>query len=269
MHRNYLLFKILILVALSTLSISAATNYRDLMLKGDFDTALKEFSKEKKPKALYEDDAVFFIHCLVMEGKIPQSREFLNHYLKRFPKNQELQALDKIISLYLLDFGKQDYTKNQKAHIELLNSDLSKVANKEKTLKDILKLNNEFYLPSKYDYAFALNEPKLDKKIQESALKTIQAKQKILFPKTNDFFDLAMAYKSLCIIAIHQNKPDDAKNFIRMATRYIQKMRSIWLVEDIYIDRPILKIEDHRTSFASLFPQYLIQLQDEFARFLI
>ena len=78
-----------------------------------------------------------------------------------------------------------------------------------------------------------------------------------------------MAYKALAVIKIQQEKLDEAKRFIKLAQNQILKMRSIWLVEDINVYHPILKIDERSTKFASLYPQYLIKLREEFSSFLI
>ena len=124
-------------------------------------------------------------------------------------------------------------------------------------------------MASKYDYAFSLNKTDFFDEIEKAALIEINSKRKILFPKTLDFFQLAMAYKALAVIKIHAQKLDQAKRFIKLSQSNILKMRSIWLIEDLNIYNKILKTEKRSTRFASLYPQYLIKLREEFSSFLI
>ena len=240
------------------------------MLKGNFDAVVKNFQQEKKLKKLFSDEALIYIHTLIMDGKVPESQEFITHYRFRFPKDKDFIELERGIKLFSGDLDHTNYTKNQKANIRFLRTHFNTIeTHKEKYLKEILELEDEFYLPSKYDYAFALNELSFDDQIKKVALKKIVDKQGVLFPKTGDFFELALAYKALAVIKIHEKDLSAAKRFIKIAKDYVFKMRSIWLIEDLSIYDPVWKTTKTSTKFASLYPQYLIKLRDEFANFLI
>lgn len=273
MHKHFFHFSFIVLCLLLCQSAFARIDYRDLMLKGDFEAVIKNFNEEKDLKKLFDDEAILLIHTLIMEGKIAESKEYLEYYISRFPKNKNFIELKRGIDLYNLNYQSEILTVNQKKHIEFISADFKVLqvnsSNRENALREILSMENEFYLPSKYDYAFALGEPAFNELIEKNAIDEIQAKQMILFPKTNDFYQLAMAYKALAVIKIQEEKLDEAERFIRLAQSQILKMRSIWLIEDINVYHPILKIDERSTKFASLFPQYLIKLREEFSSFLI
>lgn len=271
MHKNFFLFSLILCLFCFCTGLRAKVNYTELMLQGNFDAILKNFQQEDNLRNLFEDEAIIFIHSLVTEGKIEDSKIFTDHYFKKYPKSSELLALKQQIDLFALDFDQDIFTDNQKLHIKMmqLNYPALNAEQKEELLHQILKLRNEFYLGSKYDYAFSLDNSDFFADIEKEALSEINLKQKILFPKTQDFYELAFAYKALAVIQIHKENLDQAKRFIKMAQSYIFKMRSICLVEDLTIYNQIMKTEKQSTRFTSLYPQYLIQLREEFSSFLI
>ena len=233
MRKLFFLFSLLLI----TLPLQARMDYRSLLLKGDFTALEKAFEQEKDLKKLFADEAVIYIHSLIMDGKVPESKEYIDHYRLRFPKDKDLIELERGINLFALNYAHGNYTENQKQHIKFINTQFEHVkAHLSETLKEILDLENEFYLPSKYDYAFTLkNDESSFDLIRKSALADVVAKQRILFPKTKDFLDLAYAYKALAVIKIHESKLDEASRFIKLAQSYVFKMRSIWLIEDLNI----------------------------------
>ncbi len=266
MRKLFFLFSLILLTSISP--AFARIDYRKLMLDADFNQVIKSFKKESNLKNLFEDEAVIFIHTLVMEGKIQEAEEYASYYRERFPKNTEIRDSLREIKLFAMKYDFEDFSSNQKALITLSKQDLSGIKNKKAFLDSILSLENEFYFRPKYNFAFLLGN-EFHGEIERSCLKEIKAKQDILFPKTRDFYDLAMAYKALAIIKIQEGKLKEAKRFIVYARTQIEKMRTIWLIEDLHIYKPILKITTKETSFGSLFPQYLIQLREEFASFLL
>jgi hypothetical protein len=273
MRKNFFLFSFISLCLFLCQAAFARVDYRGLMLKGDFETVIKNFNEEKDLKKLFDEEAILLIHTLIMEGKIAESKDYVEYYISRFPKNRNFIELKRGIDLYNLNYRSEILSSNQKKHVEFINTDFKVLqvnsSDREDTLHEILRLENEFYLPSKFDYAFSLNEKAFNDLIEKNAIDEIRAKQNILFPKTNDFYQLAMAYKALAVIKIQEDKLDEAERFIRLAQDQIFKMRSIWLIEDINVYHPILKIDERSTKFASLFPQYLIKLREEFGNFLI
>lgn len=273
MHKHYFLFSLIIISFLICPQAHSRIDYVGLMTKGDFDGVLKNLNEEKDLKKLFSDEGVILVHSLIMDGKIEESKEYLDYYYERFPKEIEFLYLKRKIDLFTSNYEANTFTENQKQHIRLSQFKYQELETnsslKESLLHEILGLENEFYLSSKYDYAFALNRDDFLDEIQEDALNEISSKRNILFPKTNDFFDLAMAYKALAVVKIHEQKLDQAKRFIMLAQSNIMKMSSIWLVEDLKIYNPILKTTKRSTRFASLYPQYLIKLREEFSSFLI
>lgn len=271
MHKNFFLSSLILLSLF--LPASARTNYRKLMINADFNKVLASFKEEKNLKNLFEDEAVILIHTLVMEGKTLEAEEFATYYADRFPKNEEMKTSLREIKLFAMKYDFDDFSENQKALINLSKQDLSKqdlsnITDKKSLLTYILSLKNEFYFRPKYNFAFLLGT-EFHADIERACLAEIKAKQTILFPKTRDFYDLAMAYKALAIIKIQAGEIKEAKRFIVYAQSQIQKMRTIWLIEDLHIYKPILKITSKETHFGSLFPQYLIQLREEFDSFLL
>ena len=106
-------------------------------------------------------------------------------------------------------------------------------------------------------------------KTEAEALKIISQKRKILFPKTHDFYELAMAYKTLAILSVEAKDIKNATKFIKLGKDYIYKMRSVWLEEDIIIEKPIMKTTERHTRFGFLIPQWIMLLRSEFDNFLI
>jgi hypothetical protein len=273
MHKHYFLSSLILLSVLLCPKASSRIDYVGLMIKGDFDKVVKNFEEEKDLKKLFSDEGIILIHTLVMDGKVLDSKAYVDYYYKRFPKEHEYLELKRKIDIFTGNLDQDIFSENQKRHIEFTKMNYTELEDKsslkESLLREILALENEFYLSSKYDYAFALNRIDFFDEIEKEALREISSKRKILFPKTLDFFQLAMAYKALAVIKIHKKELDQAKRFIKLAQNNVLKMRSIWLIEDLNIYNPIMKTEKKSTRFASLYPQYLIKLRDEFSSFLI
>lgn len=273
MHKLYFLSSLILISLFTCPKANSRVDYVGMMTKGNFDNVVKNFEEEENLKRLFSDEGVILVHTLVMDGKILDSKAYVDYYYERFPKNKEYLELKRRIDLFTMNLDQDIFSANQQKHIEFNNTDFKSIEDKsslkESLLQEILGLENEFYLPSKYNYAFALNRIDFLKDIEKEALSEISSKRKILFPKTQDFFQLAMAYKALAVIKIHEQNTDQAKRFIKLAQNNVTKMRSIWLIEDLSIYNPIMKTTARSTRFASLYPQYLIRLREEFSSFLI
>ena len=259
MRKNFFLFSIFIFCLTPAL---AKIDYEKLLLEGKFQEIEINFKKEKNLRKLFEDEALIYIHCLITDGKINESLEYIDIYQKRYAKNQDLQRLKSLAHLYLQKYDEPIFDANQKKHLDFLRGKIVL------STKEILDLENDFYLPNKYEYAISQVSNNDFSLIEKAILQEINEKNSILFPKSKDFFHLAFCYKALAMIKIYSNKLEEAKSFIKLAQNNIMRISSLWLVEDFKIYNPIMKTYTESTHFASIYPQYLISLREEFANYL-
>lgn len=116
--------------------------------------------------------------------------------------------------------------------------------------------------------------------IRDESKKIITKNQKILFPKTLDFYELAEAYRILALVNLlesqHLNKFGSQSNsgitesqskiqksriYLNMAQINFDKMRSLWLEEDIKYYKPIMKQYEKVSTFGYVLPQWIIALK--------
>lgn len=116
--------------------------------------------------------------------------------------------------------------------------------------------------------------------INVESKKIIAKNQNILFPKTLDFYELAEAYRILALLSLlesqqgnkfgnpsnssmteSQSKLQKSRIYLNMAQINFNKMRSLWLEEDIKYYKPIMKQYDKVTSFGYVLPQWVIALK--------
>lgn len=238
-----------------------------LLVVGEFDTfsKLAEIVYNKYPKKQSFIDLYKESFYLTKEKLAELDKDLLSAEEKKFFQF-ETKILDYIVARE--EFRAQ--TKHQHSLI-IDNKVLPKKLIKEQ--KKILELYHSFsaspkYFPSKEDYLLKLQSTEVTDIVEKQSLALIKKKREIIFPKSDDFFELASAYKSLALINLTQGNEKRAISFIKLGQQYTNKMKSIWLEEDLIIDRPILKLEKRITKFGFYFPQWIMTLREEFANYL-
>jgi len=275
---------------------------RNFMLQGDVESVITRVELKKDlPLKLNDDEAELYIQSLLVMGELEAADSKLDHYIDKYPKNQSLKALKKN---YLFSQGRftdaevyklDDYEKTQFKlmkeldeylvdlrlykiknpklinQVFITNEDLdsSLRSKRKKIIKYANKLEeNRPYFRPKLEYLLELKDPELNKSIEQEALSLIKSKRTELFPKTMDFYELALAYKALAILSIQANDNKSATGFIKLGQQNIYKMRSIWLIEDIIVEKKIMKTTEHISKFGYLIPQWIVALRDEFDSYL-
>lgn len=269
---------------------------------GDVDAVIARVeSKEKLSLKLDEDTAELYIMSQLIIGDLEAAEKTLNFYLEKYSKSEPLQDFKKNLLLFQGDYNAfedldlDDYEKTQVKLRKLLdeylvdlrlykiknpklinqvfiaNEDLSWGLRSKR--KKIVKLTDKLsearpYFKPRLEYLLELKDPEINKDVEKFALETIREKRKELFPKTMDFYELALAYKALAILSIQNNDEKSAKNFIKLGQQYIYKMRSIWLIEDIKFTKKIMKTDQHISKFGYLMPQWIVMLREEFDSYL-
>lgn len=271
---------------------------RNYMLQGDVESVISRVELKKDlPFKLNDDEAELYIQSLFVMGELEAAGSKLDYYLEKYPKSDSLQALKKDYLFYQGRFTEaeeyklDDYEKTQLKlmeeldeylvdlrlykikHPELINKifipaeelDSHLRSQRKKILKYANKLEgNRPYFKPKLDYLLELKDPDINKLIEKEALETIKSKRTELFPKTMDFYELALAYKALAILSIQAEDIKSATNFIKLGQQNIYKMRSIWLIEDIIVEKRIMKTVEHVSKFGYLIPQWIVIMRDEF-----
>ena len=118
------------------------------------------------------------------------------------------------------------------------------------------------------DYLLELNSPESLKQAETLAWLVINKSKTKLFPNTLDHYEVASAYKALAVSSVKSNDIKQATKYIKLARENIYKMRSIWLIEDIIINRPILKTQSRSTIFGFALPEWIMLLRDEYDNYL-
>jgi hypothetical protein len=275
---------------------------RNFMLAGDVDSVIAQV--EMKPKTagdLDEESAELYVMSKIIIGDIDQAHVLLDFYLTNFAKSPLLIDLKKQLLFFEAKFLEaekyklDDYQKTQYKLMSLMDEYLidlklhriknpklmSKIfliddeldTHLKSKRKKIIKLaesidNNRPYFRPKLEYLLELKDPETNKIIEKEALEIISKKRQLLFPKTMDFYELALAYKALAIMSIQMQDEKSAKGFIKLGKKYIYNMRSIWLIEDIIVQKKIMKTTQHLSHFGYLVPQWLVFLRNEFDSYL-
>lgn len=263
------------------LPVSAEPAYeelRDMLLLGNSEAVIKAVEAEKdidwikhkfkiSPKICY-----LYAISLITVGDIERAEIFLDDAIIRHKKNQDLKYTRKQLSFFYQDYNHPElnYTKLETNHIELVKLMDNYLENKNiDTKNQILQLldqttNDLAYFPSRFEYLLALDEYQ---RAETEALASIKNLQGILFPKSMDLYHLGLAYRSLAIISAKENNLDQAYSFIKLAQQSIDKIRSVWIEEDIIVAHRILKTQERSTKFGFLIPQWIIGLREEFAQY--
>lgn len=235
--------------------------------------AEKDFNWLKNKITLSEKNSELFASALLAAGEINQSILFLKNALKKYPKNKKLIELYKQLyffgSISEIDESYFGATEKQNLKVKDFFSEYLSAKRSDKLkpelIKEIQEINEiSFYLPSKLEYLLELEDSSLYAQVEKEALELLAKKNKILFPKSPDFYKAAIAYKSLAIIAKRQNKIKDSLNYFKLAENEINKIKSFWLEEDIKVWHPILKIMEREASYSVLLAQQVMALRSRF-----
>lgn len=276
-------------------------HFRDLLIQANVDEIVARVDKSKgKAKDLsYSAMYLYFIALLVsgdleradydfqlLDKKLRNKMEFqeIEKHLKFFTQDYKFENINltdseqatinliKLLPSYIENFNKLKKQIGKTDSLFLLNIELNQelLSKRTEILQNIDKISEPvLYSPTKIDFLMELKDDEANNLASKLALDLIEQKREKLFPSGLDLYELASAYKALAVLSIYTNKPEQAKRYIEMAKESIYKIRSIWVVEDIIIKRPILKIDKRVTKFGYLIPQWLVLLREEYDAFLV
>jgi hypothetical protein len=260
---------------------------RALMLIGNVEAVITTVEKDrainwsKNKLKINPIASEYYAIALIVYGDINKANLFLEAAMEHHPKSQKLKDCKKHLDFFANHFINQDlnYNKPEKIHIkiyDLFHLYLSEPTDsktalklKKKIIKEINKLGSPIpYFMTALDYLAELNDPSLNQQIETRAFAIIQNKRKQLFPKTMDFYQLALAYKNLARLSAQTGEVAKATQYIKLAQSNVFKMKALWLKEDIRHYRKIMKMEQRVTEFGYVLPQWLILLRDEYQAYL-
>lgn len=236
------------------------------------DNAIKRYPDDKRLQEA-KKHIEFFKYEFDTEGlQITDAQRANVELIQKFPTY--IKVLEEIKLL------NEEQEENPQVVEAIKESEVDAAIMKADLTKLIKKTNNTTpYLPSRLDYWLELENHDLAEK---EAKKIISDKRKILFPKTLDFYELSQAYRALAIvdykrfseeyegdlsekeIAKRQKYLLASKQNFQLSGMNIKKMRSIWLIEDIAVERPIMKTIERNTEFGYVIPQWIEELHRKF-----
>ncbi len=276
-------------------------HFRDLLIQANVDEIITRVDKAKgKAKDLSYSSMYLYFIALLVAGDLERTELDLQLVDKKHKTNDEFQEIEKHLKFFTQDYKFENIalTDSEKATINLINLLPAYIENFNKFKKQLKKtdslilsnveLNQELlsrrteilenidkitepvlYSPTKIDFLLELKDDDANNLASKLALNLIEQKRELLFPSGLDLYELASAYKALAVLSIYANKPEQAKRYVELAKESIYKIRSIWVVEDIIIKRPILKIDKRVTKFGYLIPQWLVLLREEYDALLL
>lgn len=243
----------------------------EILIRGDISGIIKtieaesDFNWDKKKIKLSKKNSQIYGTALIANGDVTKAEIFLKEAILNHPHDKKIKSLYKQIALYKLDYQNPliELDEEEIAHLKIieifpqyleLRSEGKSV--KADVLKDeLIKLiektsNRKAYFPSRLEYLIEFGDDDTGQRARKEALELISNYQKILFPKTMDNYEIAVAYRVLGKLE---------KSFF-----YAMKMRSIWLEEDIRLWDKIWKIKKRKTSINSVLPQWILAVQERF-----
>lgn len=275
--------------------------FRDLLIQANVEEIIARVDKAKgKAKDLSYSSMYLYFIALLVAGDLERTEQDLQLVDKKHKTNEEFQEIEKHLKFFTQDYKFENIalTDSETATIKLIEILPAYIENFNKLKKRLKKtdllflsdveLNQELlskrteifenidkitepvlYSPTKIDFLLELKDNEANNLASRLALNLIEQKRELLFPSGLDLYELASAYKALAVLSIYANKPDQAKCYVELAKESIYKIRSIWVVEDIIIKRPILKIDKRVTKFGYLIPQWLVLLREEYDALII
>ncbi len=249
---------------------NSAEENLDLLLIGNLDEVINDFNKYDSLKINDVENLEAFTTALIAYGDIKRAYPLLDYATKKFPKNDKFRSDLKSLLLFDQDFEAAKacgLTNSEKAHIELKKAfygenklDLNDHEIREFIYNELLsKIDNRSpYFPSRLEYLYFLKTESARQEARRISINIIEKFSEIAFPQTLDFYELAEAYRILGLLAY--DSKTDSEAYFEMARLNQGRMRSLWLIEDIRIYRPIMKILTRSTRFGYVFPQWIVSL---------
>ncbi len=248
---------------------------RDHLLQSNVEEVINLFDKDyikRKKWDLSEENSQYYAIALLVDGKIDELKVFLNFAQKKYPKSKKLESISNQIYYFTQEFDRAKPNPQADTHIKLIknieNYKSSSDRQEFQIIDEINQVTNIIYFPTQMDYLLELNSQDACHQVETLAWQVINQNTTKLFPNTLDHYELASAYKALAVLSIKANKIKQATKYIKLARENIYKMRSIWLIEDIIINRPILKTQSRSTIFGFVLPQWIMLLRDEYDNYL-
>lgn len=277
---KYKIFLLLILVlfflcAPKALAEADSEKIRDLLLQSNIEEIINLFDKDyikRKKWDLSEENSHYYAIALLVDGKIDELKVFLNSAQKKYPKSKNLENISNQIYYFTQEFDRVKPNPPADTHIKLIKNIENYKSGSDKQeaqiINEINQVTNMIYFPTQMDYLLELNSQESLKQAETLAWLVIDKSKTKLFPSTLDHYELASAYKALAVSSVKTNDIKQATKYIKLARENIYKMRSIWLIEDIIINRPILKTQSRSTIFGFALPQWIMLLRDEYDNYL-
>ncbi|MEB3315607.1 MAG: hypothetical protein VKK32_05300 [Candidatus Melainabacteria bacterium] len=249
---------------------NSAEENLDLLLIGNLDEVINDFNKYDSLKINDVENLEAFTTALIAYGDIKRAYPLLDYATKKFPKNNKFRSDLKSLLLFDQDFEAAKacgLTNSEKAHIELKKAfygenklDLNDHEIREFIYNELLsKIDNRSpYFPSRLEYLYFLKTESARQEARRISINIIEKFSEIAFPQTLDFYELAEAYRILGLLAY--DSKTDSEAYFEMARLNQGRMRSLWLIEDIRIYSPIMKILTRSTRFGYVFPQWIVSL---------
>ena len=249
---------------------NSAEENLDLLLIGNLDEVINDFNKYDSLKINDVENLEAFTTALIAYGDIKRAYPLIDYATKKLPENDKFRSDLKSLLLFDQDFEAAKacgLTNSEKAHIELKKafygenkSDLNDHEIREFIYNELLsKIDNRSpYFPSRLEYLYFLKTESARQEARRISINIIEKFSEIAFPQTLDFYELAEAYRILGLLAY--DSKTDSEAYFEMARLNQGRMRSLWLIEDIRIYRPIMKILTRSTRFGYVFPQWIVSL---------
>jgi hypothetical protein len=268
-----LLFCFLLILVLPSKSF-AEKYYEDnlgILLRGDISGLInsieseKDFDWDKNQIKLSKKNSWIYGTALIANGDLLKAEKFLSEAIKNYPKETKIKNLYKQISLYKLNYSNPfiELDLEEKSHLKIIELfpeylESKSFGHEEKAqelktkLLELINLtsNRKAYFPSRLEYLIEFGVEDTGLLAKKEALEIIENYDKILFPKTLDNYEIAVAYRVLGRL--------DKSYF------YASKMRSIWLVEDLRLWDKIWKITKRSTKVEAVLPQWIVSVQERF-----
>ena len=277
---KYKIFLLLILVLFfscvpKALAEPDSEKIRDLLLQSNIEEVINLFDKDyikRKKWDLSEENSHYYAISLLVDGKIDELKVFLNSAQKKYPKSKNLENISNQIYYFTQEFERVKPNPPADKHIKLIKNieNYKNRSDREEVqiIDEINQVTNIIYFPTQMDYLLELNSQESLKQAETLAWLVINKSKTKLFPNTLDHYEVASAYKALAVSSVKSNDIKQATKYIKLARENIYKMRSIWLIEDIILNRPILKTQSRSTIFGFALPEWIMLLRDEYDNYL-
>jgi hypothetical protein len=252
-----------------------AEKIRDHLLQSEVEEVINLFDKDyikRKKWDLSEENSHYYAIALLVDGKIDELKVFLASAQKKYPKSKNLENISNQIYYFTQEFNLTKPNLRADLHVQLIkkleNHKSESGTHTANIIAEINQVENMIYFPTQIDYLIELNSQEGFSQAETQAWIIINSSKTKLFPNTLDHYELASAYKALAVLSVKADDIKQATKYIKLARENIYRMRSIWLIEDIIINRPILKTQTRTTVFGFALPQWIMLLRDEYDNYL-